>query len=116
MNRIYLVKDDGRRRNKERTRNQESGTHIPTDQGKATLDSEYANAHTPAVQLHTQLHDLMISPIGLSILRDIKSNMCCTKISGLDYFLAVLDYVSRAHEIEIRPSSVRPSVCGIDYL
>ncbi len=33
-------------------------------------------------------------------------------------FLALLDYVSRAHEIEIRPSSVvRPSsVCGIDYL
>ncbi len=32
-------------------------------------------------------------------------------------FLAMLDYVSRAHEIEIRPSSVRrPSVCGIDYL
>ncbi len=26
-------------------------------------------------------------------------------------FLALLDYVSRAHEIEIRPS-----VCGIDYL
>ncbi len=25
------------------------------------------------------------------------------------YFLALLDYVSRAHEIEIRPSSVRPS-------
>ncbi len=38
-------------------------------------------------------------------------------------FLALLDYVSRAHQIEIRPSSVvrrpsvvRPSVCGIDYL
>ncbi len=44
-------------------------------------------------------------------------------------FLALLDYVSRAHEIKIRPSSVvrrlssvvrrpsvRPSVCGIDYL
>ena len=26
------------------------------------------------------------SPIGLSILRDIESNMCCTKISGWDYF------------------------------
>ncbi len=38
-----------------------------------------------------------------------------------DPFLALLDYVSRAHEIKIRPSSVvrqsvRPSVCGIDYL
>ncbi len=31
-------------------------------------------------------------------------------------FLALLDYVSRTHEIEICPSSVRPSVCGIDYL
>ena len=31
-------------------------------------------------------------------------------------FLALLDYISRAHEIEICPSSVRPSVCGIDYL
>ncbi len=35
-------------------------------------------------------------------------------------FLALLDYVSRAHEIEIHPSSirpsVRPSVRGIDYL
>ncbi len=33
-------------------------------------------------------------------------------------FLALLDYVSRAHEIENRPSSVVvcPSVCGIDYL
>ncbi len=32
-------------------------------------------------------------------------------------FLALLDYVSRAHEIEIRVSFVvRPSVCGIDYL
>ncbi len=27
--------------------------------------------------------------------------------------LALLDYVSRAHEIEIRPSSVRPSVASI---
>ncbi len=27
------------------------------------------------------------SPIGLSILRDIESNKCCTKIAGLDYFL-----------------------------
>ncbi len=27
--------------------------------------------------------------------------------------LALLDYVSRAHEIEIRPSSVRPSVSSI---
>ncbi len=26
------------------------------------------------------------SPIGLSVLRDIESNMCCTKISSLDYF------------------------------
>ncbi len=26
------------------------------------------------------------SPIGLSILRDIESNMCCTKIAGWDYF------------------------------
>ena len=25
------------------------------------------------------------SPIGLSILREIESNMCCTKISGSDY-------------------------------
>ncbi len=39
------------------------------------------------------------------------------------FFLALLDYVSRAHEIEIRPSVVRrpsyrrpSSVCGIDYL
>ncbi len=38
------------------------------------------------------------------------------------YFLALLDYVSRAHEIEIRPSSVRlsvrrpSSICGINYL
>ncbi len=32
-------------------------------------------------------------------------------------FLALFDYVSRAHEIEIRrPSVRRPSVCGIDYL
>ena len=32
-------------------------------------------------------------------------------------FTVLLDYVSRAHEIEIRLSSVvRPSVCGIDYL
>ncbi len=33
-------------------------------------------------------------------------------------FLALLDYVSRAHEIEkfVRRPSVRPSVCGIDYL
>ncbi len=33
-------------------------------------------------------------------------------------FLALLDYVSRAHEIEIRPSSVvcPSSVCGIHYL
>ncbi len=30
------------------------------------------------------------------------------------FFLALLDYVSRAHEIEIRPSSVRrPSVASI---
>ena len=28
-------------------------------------------------------------------------------------FLALLDYVSRAHDIEIRPSSVRPSVASI---
>ncbi len=28
-------------------------------------------------------------------------------------FLALLDYVSRAHEIEIRTSSVRPSVASI---
>ncbi len=34
----------------------------------------------------------------------------------VEAFLALLDYVSRANEIEIRPSSVRPSVCGIDYL
>ena len=47
-----------------------------------------------------------------------------TEYSGdhalLRTFLALLDYVSKAHEIEIRPSyvrpSVRPSVCGIDYL
>ncbi len=26
------------------------------------------------------------SPIGLCVLRDIESNMCCTKISVLDYF------------------------------
>ncbi len=43
-----------------------------------------------------------------------------TKVTRLS-FLALLDYVSRAHEIEIRPSSVCPSVrpssvCGIDYL
>ncbi len=32
-------------------------------------------------------------------------------------FLALLDYVSRGHEIEIRPSAVvHPSVCGIDYI
>ncbi len=32
-------------------------------------------------------------------------------IGEFNYFLALLDYVSRAHEIEIRPSSVRrPSV------
>ncbi len=32
-------------------------------------------------------------------------------------FLVLFDYVSRAHEIEIRPPSVRrPSFCGIDYL
>ncbi len=33
-------------------------------------------------------------------------------------FLALFDYVSRAHEIEIRPASGvrRPSVCGSDYL
>ncbi len=31
--------------------------------------------------------------------------------------LVLLDYVSRAHEIELRPSSViRPSVSGINYL
>ena len=30
--------------------------------------------------------------------------------------LALLDYVSRDNEIEIHPSSVRPSLCGIDYL
>ncbi len=28
----------------------------------------------------------IVSPIGLSILRDIEFNMCCTKIPGLDYF------------------------------
>ncbi len=28
--------------------------------------------------------NLCNSPIGLSILHDIESNMCCTKISGLD--------------------------------
>ncbi len=34
------------------------------------------------------------------------------KVHNHDNFLALLDYVSRAHEIEIRPSSVvrRPSV------
>ena len=31
-------------------------------------------------------------------------------------FLALLDYVSRANEIEIRLSVRRPSVCDIDYL
>ncbi len=36
-------------------------------------------------------------------------------VVGMFRFLALLDYVSRAHEIEIRPS-VRPSVRGIDYL
>ncbi len=48
---------------------------------------------------------------------------CPIKFIGIDPgLLALLDYVSRAHEIEIRPSSVvrrpsiRPSVCGIDYL
>ncbi len=30
-----------------------------------------------------------------------------------DHFLALLDYVSRAHEIEIRPPSIRPSVASI---
>ncbi len=35
-------------------------------------------------------------------------------VSTLLYlFLALLDYVSRAHEIEIRPSSVSPSVASI---
>ena len=33
-------------------------------------------------------------------------NICITFVS----FLAVLDHVSRAHEVKIRPSSVRPSV------
>ncbi len=36
--------------------------------------------------LETRRHNqsmVLISPIGLSILRDIDSNMCCTKISGL---------------------------------
>ena len=28
----------------------------------------------------------------------------------MGFFLALLDYISRAHEIEICPSSVRPSV------
>ncbi len=51
----------------------------------------------------------------------------CQRFFFITFFLALLDYVSRAHEIEIRPSSVvrrpsvrrpsvRPSVCGIDYL
>ncbi len=41
-----------------------------------------------------------------------------TIVMALVPFLALLDYVGRAHEIEIHPSSVvrRPSVCGIDYI
>ena len=35
---------------------------------------------------------------------------------NLNAFLALLDYVSSAHEIEIRPSVHLSSVCGIDYL
>ncbi len=47
---------------------------------------------------------------------DIRISLLLMK-DVLNYLLALLDYVSRAHEIEIRPSSVRrPSVCGIDYL
>ncbi len=37
-----------------------------------------------------------------------------TRVEGKDTFLALLDYVSRAHEIKIRPASVvRPSVASI---
>ncbi len=49
----------------------------------------------------------------------LKLNLdCCFSNfrSLFESLLALLDYVSRAHEIEIRPSVVRPSVCGIDYL
>ncbi len=35
---------------------------------------------------------------------------------AFQYFLALLDNVSKADEIEIRPSSCRPSICGIVYL
>ncbi len=72
-----------------------------------------------------------------SVVRHLSSVVCRPSVRGIDYlwsycmdffqisvvaspgtyaqtftffdFLALLDYVSRAHEIEIRPSSVRPS-------
>ena len=41
------------------------------------------------------------NPLGIYNLRGLIPVTCI--------FLALFDYVSRAHEIEIRPSSVRPS-------
>ncbi len=61
--------------------------------------------------------------IRVSMYKYNKIYVCNHAMFSYHVFLALLDYVSRAHEIEIRPSSVvRPSVrrpssvCGIDYL
>ncbi len=44
------------------------------------------------------------------IRNEIYLHLCNQCLGTLPAFLSLLDYVSRAHEIEIRPSSVRPSV------
>ncbi len=41
------------------------------------------------------------------------SRLAGVSLGSFGAFLALLDYVSRAHEIEIRPSYRRPSVASI---
>ncbi len=45
------------------------------------------------LQSHSSLAGIP-SPIGMSVLRDIESNMCCTRISNLDYF-------SKSHDCNV---------------
>ncbi len=85
-----------------------------------SLSHYHPNLHFLHLSVSLRVKDICcLKPRHLLALIDSVSRVHKSEILS---FLALLDYVNRAHEIKIRPSSVvcrpsvRPSVCGIDYL
>ncbi len=83
---------------------QSGGRSVPShSEGNPTADGGVMLAVVSLVALMSDHQELLTEVESLNLKLLYTALSCCQ-------FLALLDYVSRAHEIEIRLSSVRPSV------